>query len=192
MSNVRGGTRLLCTTVVAVALLALTAGPAMGFAKAMWGPGFRNGVSLFPTFRQLGVSILRGRAGLGLVAPTRPHKPTNPNDPAYQWPADLREIDQAANRFHIRVMLQLDYTPAWANGGDTHGWAPLHPGDVADFATAVARHYPSVHLWMVWGEPNREGHFDPIVRAKPYQQLTLRSKWRRTTTRACSTRPMGR
>lgn len=157
--------------MLAVVLLLAAPGSALGFAKAFWGPGYSNGANNFPVYRQLGVTIYEDDLLWSDVAPTRPRHPTNPDDPAYHWPAALqRSIDEAA-AFHIRVMLQVVYTPPWANGGRSREWAPLRPSDFAAFVTAAARHYRTVHLWMIWGEPNREGHFEPIVRAKPYKRL---------------------
>ncbi len=127
-------------------------------------------MSLFPTFRQLGASIYEDELYWSDVAPTRPRDPTNPNDPAYHWPATLQRDITQAGRYHMRVMLEVLFTPSWANGGRPVRWAPLHPSDFAAFITAASRHYRSVHLWMIWGEPDRLT-FQPIVRAKPYKRL---------------------
>jgi hypothetical protein len=43
---------------------------------------------------------------------------------------------------------------------------------------AAAREYPAVHLWMVWGEPNRAGDFKPEVGA-PYTTTTLSAAQKR-------------
>ena len=42
-------------------------------------------------------------------------------------------------------------------------FVPDNPGDYADFAVATAKRYPSVRLWSVWGEPNRESMFGPLT-----------------------------
>jgi hypothetical protein len=61
--------------------------------------------------------------------------------------------------------VQLNGTPPWANGGRANWeWAPRNASDFSSFAIAAARRYPSVHLWMIWGEPIRT--FLPIVPAK--------------------------
>jgi hypothetical protein len=157
--------------MLAVALLAVSPASALGFAKAIWGPGFSNGTSNFPIYRQLRVSIYEDVLYWNQVAPTRPRHPTDPNDPAYQWPATLQQNINEAAAFHMQVAVQFYGTPAWASGGRSYGWSPLHASDFAAFAAATARRYPTVHLWMIWGEPNRQGHFEPIVRAKPYHRL---------------------
>src|SRR6478672_6870831 len=54
--------------------------------KAMWGPSVHNGVSVFPTFKDLGVNIYEDDLHWDLIAPRRPRNPRTPNDPAYVWP----------------------------------------------------------------------------------------------------------
>jgi hypothetical protein len=61
--------------------------------------------------------------------------------------------------------VQIDGAPRWANGGHASGWAPRRPADFANFAAAASRRYPTVHLWMIWGEPTRPPDFEPIISA---------------------------
>ena len=75
-------------------------------------------------------------------------------------------------------------TPDWANGNRGEQWVPTRLRDYSDFLVAVARHYPTVRHWMVWGEPTRGDSFKPMPR-----QLAARS---RGCTRGCSTRPTAR
>jgi hypothetical protein len=84
-------------------------------------------------------------------------------------------ITQAA-KYHIRVLIQIITAPKWSNGGKALNWAPLHPIDYAHFATAAARRYPSVHLWMVWGEPTRTPNFEPETPASPGAKLTRKQQ----------------
>ncbi len=152
--------------------LALTPPSSAGaFGKAIWGPVYRDGVNQFPLYHRLGVSIYEDATGLELVAPTRPRHAANPHDPAYRWPAELSAAIADARRYHMRVMLQIDFAPRWANGGRPHDWATVAPATFAAFATAAARRYPSVHLWMIWGEPTRSGNFEPITQAVPGRGL---------------------
>jgi hypothetical protein len=151
-------------------LLALVPASAQAFSKAIWGPVSRNHVSQFPLYRQLGVSIYEHDLNWSQVAPQRPTHPTNPNDRAYRWPAELQQAITQANRFHMRVLLQIIGAPRWANGGHSWNWAP-HPAAFADFAAAAARHYSGVHLWMIWGEPSRRPNFQPETPAKPGRAL---------------------
>jgi hypothetical protein len=153
-----------------IAFLALAASPgqARAFSKAIWGSVYRSGVSQFPLYHQLGVSVFQIAVDWSAVAPTRPAHATNPNDPAYNWPADVDAAVAQGKRYGIKVLLQLAYAPAWANGGHPdHQWAPLHPSDFAAFATAAARRYSSVHMWMIWGEPTRAGNWEPVTAALP-------------------------
>lgn len=95
------------------------------------------------------------------IAPAKPANPRDPRDPAYHWPADVDSAVRQARRYHIAVSLMLINTPGWANGNGDPAYAPLNPRDFADFAEAAARRYPSVHRWMVWGEPLRGERFLP-------------------------------
>jgi hypothetical protein len=144
---------------------------AVAFSKAVWGTVDRNGVDQFPIYRHLGASIFEYQLNWNDVAPTRPAKPTNPADPAYRWPQEVQDAIAQARTSHMRVLLRLIFAPPWANGGHAPNWAPLKPKDFAAFATAAARRYPRVHLWMIWGEPNRAGDFEPITRTPYYAKL---------------------
>jgi hypothetical protein len=101
------------------------------------------------------------------TAPTRPADPDSPSDPAYVWPSQLDQAISEGARYRIRICLLVQGTPAWANGGRSSGWAPDNPNDFGNFLIAAARRYPSVHLWMIWGEPNRSGNFEPMPADSP-------------------------
>jgi hypothetical protein len=156
--------------VLALLLLALVPAGGQAFSKAIWGDVYRNGVNQFPIYRQLGVSIFEMDVDWATIAPRRPQNPANPNDPAYHWPAQIQQAITQANQFHMRVLLQIIGAPPWSNGGHAWNWAP-QPSAFATFAGAVAHHYPGVHLWMIWGEPNRRPNFEPETAAKPGRQL---------------------
>jgi hypothetical protein len=134
--------------------------------KTMWGPITHNGESLFPTFRDLGVGIYATQAHWDQIATRRPADPTDPNDPAYVWPSYIEYSLKEGRKQGIELMVQLIGTPPWANGGRESIWAPTRTSDFADFAVAAAKKYPSVHLWMIWGEPNRAPNFQPLTPAK--------------------------
>ena len=168
--------RLRTALVVVLLLLAVAPSGAQAFTKAIWGQVYRNGVNQFPLYHQLGVGIFEADLYWFEVAPTRPRNPTNPNDPAYQWPVAIAQAIQQAARYHMRVLLQIIGTPGWANGGRAFNWVPTHLGDYANFATAAARHYPTVHLWMIWGEPTRSANFEPLTPAKPGAKLNAAQK----------------
>jgi hypothetical protein len=162
--------------LLAALVLAMSPGAASAFSKAIWGDAYHNGVDQFPMYKQLGVSIDETTLQWSSVAARRPTQATNPSDPAYQWPAAIDQAVAGAKRFHMRVLLQVIGTPAWANGNRPWNWVPTHPSDYAAFVTAAARRYPAVHLWMVWGEPNREGLFAPMYGAKPYTRLSRKQQ----------------
>jgi hypothetical protein len=142
----------------------------------MWGPAIQGGVSVFPTYEQLGVRIYEDSLRWDSIAVRRPSQPRNPSDPAYVWPAVVTRAVAEAKRHHMLVALQLIGSPRWANGGKASRWAPRRLGNFADFAAAAARRYPSVHLWMVWGEPSRTKNFQPLTPARPYTQLNARQQ----------------
>jgi hypothetical protein len=103
----------------------------------------------------------------GTVTPTRPASPRDPDDPAYQWPAELDKAVKEARKYHIRISLLVMITPDWANGGRPYNWVPDDISDYTDFLTAAARRYPSVKLWMIWGEPSRQPNFMPLTPEDP-------------------------
>jgi len=154
--------------VVLIALLisAAATGAQASDLKAMWGPGIHEGVSRFPIYRDLGIKLYEDAIPWASVALRRPRHPTDPKDPAYVWPAEVTQAVAEARRYHIQVALQIVGAPMWANGGKPWNWAPIHAEDYANFAVAAAKRYPSVHLWMVWGEPSRGHNFEPLTPAK--------------------------
>jgi hypothetical protein len=173
-----GRLRVRIATAVALlsAIAALSApAPASAFSKAIWGPAFVNGVNQFPIYKTLGVGIVEADLNWYQVAPQRPKQPDNPQDSAYHWPKSVQQIVSQAKRYHMRVLLQIIGSPRWSNGGKPWNWAP-RPADYATFAAAAARHYPSVHLWMVWGEPSRRPNWEPETPAKPGQPLDAAQK----------------
>jgi hypothetical protein len=170
---------LRLAAVVTAGLAALAPAGASAFQKAVWGPLTYAGVNQFPLYRSLGAKIYETQLNWNTVAPHEPLDPTSPSDPAYVWPAMLSKEIAAAKRFGMRVMLQVGNAPAWANGGHSGtGWAPKDPLSYADFITAASREYPAVHMWMIWGEPNRKSDFRPEVPAK-YTQTKLTAAQKR-------------
>jgi hypothetical protein len=177
-STTFGGIRQPLIALVAAALAAsctLSAGDAARAQeawvsqtpkKAIWGPTALHGRSLFPTYRDLGVGIYQTQVHWHQIATARPAKPTDPTDPAYRWPSYLAETISEAERHGMQVQLMIIGAPRWSNGDQSWEHTPNEPSDFADFATAAAKKYPSVNLWMIWGEPNREPNFEPLRPAK--------------------------
>ena len=122
----------------------------------------------FPVLRQLNTKALRtnlywgGRYG---VASSRPLRPTDPEDPAYDWSLYDRTVNYA-QQFGIKVVFSIWGTPRWANGGQSLNVAPTNALDLERFARAAARRYsgrwlapdgrglPRVDYWLAWNEPN--------------------------------------
>jgi hypothetical protein len=158
--------------VLAVLVSAAAPASAAAFNKAIWGQVYRNGVNQFPLYHQLGVGIFEADLDWAQIAPSRPHQASNPNDRAYQWPVEIRQAITQAKRFHMRVLLQIIFAPRWTNRGRGPSYPPVNPADYAAFARAAARKYPSVHLWMVWGEPTRIPNFAITKSVIPGHKLT--------------------
>jgi hypothetical protein len=135
--------------------------------KAIWGPVRVNGVSQFPLYRDLGVGIFQIFLRWNQVAPTRPAQADNPADPAYRWPPEIDDAVAQAQRNRMRVSVLMIGSPRWANGNHSFRWAPGDPRDFGAFATAAARRYPGVRLWMIWGEPDRRANFRPLDNVQP-------------------------
>jgi hypothetical protein len=133
----------------------------------MWGPVRVGGVSQFPIYRDLGINVFQDALSWPSIAARRPGDPTDPSDPAYRWPSAIADAIHQARRYHMRIMLEIRDTPAWANGGRASNYAPLSAADFANFTTAAARRYASVRLWMIYGEPNRAANFAPLTPARP-------------------------
>ncbi len=161
--------RLILAALLTIAVLPASA---QAFSKAIWGPVTRNGVNQFPLYHRLGVRIYETNLDWAQVAPRRPRNGRNPRDPAYRWPASMKQAIQQAHRYHMQVLIQLIFTPRWANHGHVQNVPPTTPAIYGNFAKAAAREYPSVHLWMVWGEPNRAANFSLTKVVAPGATLT--------------------
>jgi hypothetical protein len=165
---------LLCCLVGAAALAA----PAQaGGLKSIWGPteltaGNRacptttEPCSAFPVYERLGVDVFQYQIHWDEVAPTRPRHPRDPDDPAYNW-GKLEQIAAEAEQNGIRLAILVQRSPGWANGNHPPIWAPLSPKTFADFLYAASRRLPSVHMWMIWGEPPRAENFRPMQANSP-------------------------
>ena len=159
--------------------LCLIAGLAPGHAaaarsnkKAIWGPVRVDGVSQFPTYERLGVGIYMTRLNWNSVAPTRPERPGEPSDPAYQWPAELDDAIAQGKAHGIRVAIAITGAPAWASGKTDKIWAPRKASDFAEFAAAASRRYRSVRLWQIWLEPTQRANFQPLIHETRDRPLT--------------------
>jgi hypothetical protein len=149
-----------------MAVLPACASAAPSHKKAIWGPVAVNGISQFPTYADLGVGIYQAALPWAAISPERPRDQTDPADPAYAWPAEIDVARDEARRYGMQVALMITGSPPWANGGRPSRWAP-DPASFAAFATAAARRYPDVRLWIVWGEPTKAKNFQPLAAGSP-------------------------
>jgi hypothetical protein len=160
--------RLLTALALVTVVFAATAVDAQAASnKSLWGPvRMPDGSSAFPVYRDLGVRFLQLQLHWNAVAPERPARPRDPNDPAYRWPAEIAEAVRMGRRYGIGIALMPWRSPPWANGGRSPEWVPNNR-DYADFLTAASRRYRSVRHWMIWGEANRKAVFKPLPVGSP-------------------------
>ena len=132
--------------------------------KSMWGPPVGpDGKSIFPTLKDLGVGLYSIQARWDQIAPTtKPLLPTDPLDPAYQWPQYLVDAVADANAQGIQVQMLIMGTPPWANGGKSWQFVP---DQTQDFARL--RHGDLQEV------PDRQA-LDDLGRAQPHAQLPAR------------------
>ena len=168
----RRGLAILAVGLIALLCAAPAALGAPFDAKAIWGPITVNGRSEFPVYHELGVGIYEMGLSWADVAPTPPRDAQDPNDPAYDWPPGINYAIAHAARFHMRVLLTVIRTPSWANGGQAWNYPPTDPNALGDFLTAASRRYPTVHLWMIWGEPSRQPNWALDTPVSPEATLT--------------------
>lgn len=113
-----------------------------------------------------GASVIHTTANWPQIAPKRPARPSNGNDPAYRL-ADLDGLVTDAQTYGLRVMININGTPRWANGGQTPNHMPKRLSDLTTFARMLATRYdghhgfPAVRQWSVWNEPNLQLFLTP-------------------------------
>jgi hypothetical protein len=106
-----------------------------------------------------GASVIHTTASWPEIAPTKPANAANGDDPAYHL-NDLDDLVGTAARLGMRVMIDINGTPKWANGGKTPNYLPKSMSTLQTFAKMLATRYNgrtghgSVSLWSVWNEPN--------------------------------------
>jgi hypothetical protein len=120
-----------------------------------------NGQPIFPELRRLGVRVWSNGFSWADTAPTRPANPTSPDDPAYQWPANLDRFLNQARANGIEPVLYVLGFPGWSNGGKDGRWVARDPKDFANFMAAAVRRYPQVRRWVLLPEPGNSLNFMP-------------------------------
>ncbi len=99
-------------------------------------------------------------------------------DPAYVWPAALGAAVAASSAArHARGGPADRRAAAGRTAVRPPNWAPPVASDFADFAYAAARRYPTVHVWMIWGEPTRRVRL-PAARRAPTRPKPLNAAQR--------------
>jgi hypothetical protein len=175
--------RILALTAVAVvaALAGLTVQPASaapGMLVGLYDDGqtLFNGRTAFPTFKKLGVQMVRVQlrwGGPGGAALRRPRRATDPGDPAYDWAPYDRAVKRA-KAARIKVVFSVYGTPRWENDAQGYNRAPRRSADLRNFAYAAAVRYsgmyrlsakarplPAVKHWLAWNEPNNPVFLTP-------------------------------
>jgi hypothetical protein len=74
----------------------------------------------------------------------------------------------------IQVLAILDYTPAWANGGQkSKFYPPTKASSYAGYAEYLVTHYApmGVHAWEIWNEPNLAQFWSPAPNPADYTAL---------------------
>jgi len=183
---------LTLATILVAALISAgaTAGRKQSAARPFSVGIYDDGMTLanpdkgFPILHNLRAQVVRitlwwgGPIG---VAKKQPKNATDPADPAYNWDAYDRAVQDAA-KYKIKVLFSIVGTPAWANGGRAARYAPTRPVALQNFATAAAKRYsgtfepttdepalPAVRLWLAWNEPN-----NPVFLAPQYRKVSGR------------------
>jgi hypothetical protein len=106
-----------------------------------------------------GASVIHTTATWSQIASKKPKNAANGDDPAYHL-SDLDELVFQSGLYGLRVMIDINGTPKWANGGKAPNVMPKKLSDLTTFARMLATRYNgntghgSVSLWSVWNEPN--------------------------------------
>ena len=134
---------------------------------------------VFPQLKKTGTQLLRVNlwwSGPGIsVATRKPRRPTDPNDPAYNWDTYDRTVRFSIVNGIVPIFSVIG-TPPWANAAKGWNVAPTKPRDLQNFAAAAQKRYsgtfvnadgitlPRVSLWMAWNEPNNPVFLKPQYR----------------------------
>jgi hypothetical protein len=93
---------------------------------------------------------------------------------SYSWYSH-DQIVKYANKYNLKILAILDYSPKWASepGCNPNAeCAPENPLDFANFAKAVAQRYKStIFEYEIWNEENSDLDWSPAPNAGQYAQL---------------------
>ncbi len=152
---------------------------ATGFSDGYWFQYYIPSVQAdwLTRAQQIDSSWVRLWATWSAIARTRPVRPTNPNDPAYDWTTLDGPIRDAVAH-HQSVEVQILWAPAWAEASTPPStipagtWEPSAPA-LGQFARALATRYsghfhdstgkllPRVSTFQIWNEPNLTTYLNP-------------------------------
>jgi hypothetical protein len=100
------------------------------------GPGPDALPARIALLKRLGVGIVRYNLQWSAIAAEQPADASDPDDPAYDWAAPDTVLD-ALHDADIPVLLTLNGTPSWANGGRAPFYAPTSASTFTAFVTAA-------------------------------------------------------
>src|SRR5262249_31760771 len=164
-----GSVRIAVVLVVSLLLATAFAGSANASASVAFGgqddswlasgPGTLE--SRLGTLDKLGIKTVRYTIQWDQVAPTRPEQPKWSGDPVYQW-GSSDAVLKGLRAHGIDIVLEIRFTPSWANGGAKHNVLPTDGQDFANFVAAVQNRFPWVQRYLIWNEPNKIIFMNPI------------------------------
>jgi hypothetical protein len=155
--------------LVAAAAVALVATPAATAARnaqfgvqddawLMYGPP-DDLDSRLATLSDLGTKLVRFTLRWDQIAPTRPTRERDPDDPAYRWGVFETTL-RGLHAHRISALVTIWGSPGWANGGRAANWLPR--AGLGNFAYAASKRFPWVRLWTIWNEPNTRRFARPV------------------------------
>ena len=122
--------------------------PSASGARKMW-MGFQDDrafrqlpdrTSWLDRAREANASIIRTTVVWAQVAPTRPARPGDHTDAAYNW-APIDELLQNTSARNLKVVATVVGVPGWANGGKSEAYAARKPNMFKQFMKALSTRY---------------------------------------------------
>ena len=162
------GGRVFAIVAVALGVLVFAGGAGasssvrFGVQDDAWlshGPGTLE--SRLDTLDKLGIRLVRYTIQWDQVAGNRPEQPKWSGDPAYHW-GSADAVLKGLRAHGIDAVLEVRFTPGWANGGAKHNVLPSNGQDYANFMGAVQNRFPWVRDYLIWNEPNKVIFMNPI------------------------------
>jgi hypothetical protein len=109
------------------------------------------------SIKDLGVDWVRFDVDWSVVQESGPN--------SFNW-APFDAIVAGLNKYGLKGLGILDYTPVWARSNEcvnTNKCSPADPADFGTFAAAAAARYAplGLHDWEIWNEPNTTNFWQP-------------------------------